>query len=394
MLGCNLKKCGKRSDLDSQWSGDSHDISNESTWSGDDHDIDVRASDWSGDDHDPTFSPTRDKCKSFERNLCCSQSDDYSWNDQTVFCDRLGCNLKKCAKRSDLDPDWSGDSHSSSTWSGDDHDPTASPVWKGDGWRKVTDDPTSDPTLEPSLNPTYNPTKRPTWKPSWRPTRRPTKRPTPNPTEWSGDSWETTKDIVLDKCSSHERGICCEQESRYVDRLYSERRDVCSMLGCNIKKCRSRSSSGEVDNGYGYGGDAKVSITSGDGYGGDVKGDDNHGDGYGGDYKGDDNGDGYGGDHSGSVPDVFGGLYGDSPLSGSYGGASIPDFRKAGGDPIPPVFDNSSHFESRVTEQCDEKRLDDTNPDVCVLVCTTLTKIMSGGVVLSEVENTVQRRCE
>ncbi|KAL9183941.1 hypothetical protein ACHAXT_002027 [Thalassiosira profunda] len=203
-LGCNLAKCGKRSDgaKPTSWDGDSWDSPTMSPewsgssskdawgaptlspeWSGDAH----SSSEWSGDDHD--------KCTQDDRDVCCNQPAKYSYVDRKEICDDLGCNLAKCGKRDDgsKPTSWDGDSWDS---------PTMSPEWSGSSSK----DAWGAPTLSP---------------------------------EWSGDAHDSSvwSGDDHDKCTQDDRDECCDQPS---SRSYADRKEVCDDLGCNLAKCGTR----------------------------------------------------------------------------------------------------------------------------------------------------------
>ena len=136
VLGCNLKKCGKRETPEDDGEDDSE--------------PEVRVGDlWSGDDHTPTMSPTRNKCKQSERDACCDQPEDRPLATQSAVCDVLGCNLKKCGKRNDVidEEEEAGDEWGTSPPT---KAPTESPVWSGDEWAS-TPEPTKKVSLQHSV---------------------------------------------------------------------------------------------------------------------------------------------------------------------------------------------------------------------------------------------------
>ena len=68
-----------------------------------------------------------------------------------------------------------------------------------------------------------------------------------SPDPWSGDAWsgdgtnEPTESPTRNKCKQPERDACCSQSSEKSS--YFQRKEVCDMLGCNLKKCGKRDAS-------------------------------------------------------------------------------------------------------------------------------------------------------
>ena len=134
--------------------------------------------------------------------------------------------------------------------------PTRKPTWKP-SW-KPTAKPSSSPSWSPSWSPSASPSSSPTeWGgDEWAGTAPPTEKPTTSPVESSGDEWKGDEhEDVSDgttRCTGDERETCCSLPDKLS---FSEKKEICSYLGCNIKKQCSKDDDGDdgddVDPGYG-----------------------------------------------------------------------------------------------------------------------------------------------
>ena len=203
------------------------------------------------------------KCKQVERDTCCNQPTKRSIERQSIICKEMGCNLKKCSKRTDKevndeenDGDGWGTTATAPPTGSPSKSPTKSPVsWNGDAWGTTAPVPVP-PTSSPSKSPT-------SWRgDEWGTTTSPTES-----SQWSGDEHEydyikemasndegvktwrvsgsisggkrgsNVNDEEYNKCKQAERDTCCSQSKR---RSLERQSFICDELGCNLKKCGKR----------------------------------------------------------------------------------------------------------------------------------------------------------